>query len=56
MAIATVILVRDVCQHVHLARIERAVGDRDAQHVGVELQVEAVHQPQRPELVLRQLA
>ena len=35
---------------------QRAVGDGDAQHVGVELQIEAVLQPQRLELVLGQLA
>ena len=35
---------------------ERAVGDGDPQHVGVELQIDAVHQPERLELVLGQLA
>jgi hypothetical protein len=40
----------------HLARGQRAVGDGDAQHVGVQLQIDAVHQAQRLELVLRQLA
>ena len=39
-----------------LRRAQRAVGDGDAQHIGVELQIEAVHQPQRLELVLGQLA
>ena len=34
---------------------QRAVGHRDAQHIGVQLQVEAVHQPQRLELVLGDL-
>jgi hypothetical protein len=38
------------------AATEQAVGHRDAQHVGVSLQVEAVHQAQRSELVLAQLA
>ena len=28
---------RDVREHVHLATVERAIGDRDAQHIGVEL-------------------
>ena len=30
--------------------IERTVGDGDAQHIGVQLQVDAVHQPERTEL------
>ena len=40
----------------HLARRQRAVGNRDAQHVGVKLQIEPVHQPERLELVFGQLA
>ncbi len=56
VAVAAIILVGDVGEHLHLARIERAIGDRDAQHIGVELEVEPVHQPQRLELVLGQLA
>jgi hypothetical protein len=40
----------------HLPAVERAIGDGDAQHVGVKLQVDAVHQPQRLELVLGDLA
>ena len=34
--------------------VERAIGDRDAQHVGVQLQVDPIHQAQRLEFVLRQ--
>ena len=56
MAVAAIILLGDVGQRLHLARIERAIGDGDAQHIGVELQVEPVHQPQRLELVFGQLA
>ena len=56
VAVAPVILVGDCRQHCHLAAVERAIGDRDAQHIGVELQIEPVHQPQRLELVLGQLA
>ena len=52
VAVIAVIFARDVRQHVHLAAVERAIGNGDAQHVGVELQIEAVHQPQRLELVL----
>ena len=56
MAVALVVAARDVRQLAHLPRRQRAVGNGDAQHVGVELQIEAVHQPQRLELVLGQLA
>ena len=37
-------------------RRQQAVGNRDAQHRRVLLDVQAVLQPQRPELVLGQLA
>ena len=56
VAVSAVILVRDVGEHLHLAAVERAIGDGDAQHIGVELEIEPVHQPQRLELVLGQLA
>ena len=56
MAVTAVVLVRDAGQHVHLPAVERAVGDGYAQHVGVQLQVKAVHQPQRLELVFGQPA
>jgi hypothetical protein len=56
MAIALVILARDMRQHAHLPGRDGAVGHGDAQHVGVKLQVQAVHQAQRLELVFGQLA
>ncbi len=56
MPVAAVVAARDVGQHAHLLRAQRAVGDGDAQHVGVELQVHAVHQAVQLELVLGQLA
>ena len=56
VAIAAVVLVRDVTQHPHLAPVQRAIGDRHAQHIGVELEIEPVLQPQRLELVLGDLA
>ena len=56
VAVAAVVLPRDEGEHAQLRRVQRAVGDGDPQHVGVELQVDAVHQPQRLELVLGQLA
>ena len=54
--VAAVVDPGDVGELAQLPRGERAVGDGDAQHVGVELQVDAVHQPQRLELVLGELA
>ncbi len=56
MAVAAVVLPRDEGEHAELHRVQRAVGHRDPQHVGVELQVDAVHQPERLELVLGQVA
>jgi len=56
MAIALVVDARDMGQLAQLGRGERAVGDGDPQHVGVQLQIEAVHQPDRLELVLGDLA
>ena len=56
VAVAAVVFARDEGQHAQLRRVERAIGNGDAQHVGVELQIDAVHQPQRLELVLGQLA
>ena len=56
MSVAPVIAPCDVRELAHLARGERAVGDGDAQHVGVQLEVDAVAQAQRLELVLGQLA
>jgi hypothetical protein len=45
-----------VRQHAHLLGRQRAVRDRDPQHVGMQLQIDAVHQAQDLELVLGQLA
>jgi hypothetical protein len=45
MAVAAVPALGDMGELAHLRAVQRAVGDGDAQHVGVELQVEAVHQP-----------
>ncbi len=56
VAVAAVIFARDMRQHAHLRRRQRAVGNGDAQHVGMQLQIDAVHQAQRLELVLGQLA
>ena len=56
VTVALVVGARDVSEHAKLARRQRAVRNRDPEHVGMKLQVDAVHQPQRLELVLRDLA
>ena len=56
MAVAAVVAPRDMRELAHLVGRQRAVGNGDPQHVGVQLQIDAVHQPQRLELVLGQLA
>ena len=42
--------------HHALLAAERAIGDGNAQHIGMKLEIEAVHQPQRLELILGQRA
>ena len=56
MAIAAIIFARDLGELAQLARRQRAIGHGDAQHIGVQLQIEPVHQPMRPELLLGQFA
>ena len=56
MAVAAVVGARDVRELPELRRRHEAVRDRDAQHVRVQLHVEAVLQAQRLELVLGDLA
>ncbi len=56
MAVAAIIAPGHMGQGPHLRRRERAIGNGDAQHVGVQLQIDAVHQPQRLELFLAQVA
>ena len=56
MPVAAVVNPRDLGELAHLARIEDAIGHGDPQHIGVQLQVEAVHQPMRTELLLGQFA
>jgi hypothetical protein len=55
MSIAAVVYTRNAREHPHLLRRYDAVRDRDPQHRRVALDVEAVLQTQRPELVLGQL-
>ena len=56
MAEIAIVAPRHMRQHAHLRGRQRAVGNGDAQHVGVQLQINAVHQPQRPEFVFGQFA
>ena len=57
MAVAAVVAPADMRQACAAASEDkRAVGDCDPQHVGVQLKIEAVHQPQRLELLLGQFA
>ena len=56
MAVSTVIATRDMGDHPHLIGRQRPVGEGDAQHIGVKLQIDAVHQPQRLELVFGEFA
>ncbi len=52
MAVALVVGAGDVRELAHLLRGQRAVRHRNAEHVGVQLQIDAVHQAQRTELLL----
>ncbi len=56
MAVAAVVAARDMRQPPQLLRRQRAVGNRDAEHVGVQLQIDAVLQPQHLEFVLGEFA
>ena len=56
MAVAAIVLARDLGELAQLPGIQRAIGNRDAQHIGVQLQIEPVHQPMRPELLFGQFA
>ncbi len=56
MRIVAIIFARDMRQHPQLPRIQRAIGDRHPQHIGVQLQIETIFQPQRPEMLLVQRA
>ena len=56
MAIAAIVLARDRGKHAQLPRRQQPVGNRDAQHRRVPLQIKAIAQTQRPKLVLGELA
>ncbi len=54
MAVTTVIALRDVAQLAQLARGQQAIGNGDAEHGRVALDIEAVAQAQRAEFILAQ--
>ena len=55
MTVIAVIFAGDVREHPHLAAVQRAIGNGNAQHIGMQLQIQTVHQPQWLELVFRNL-
>ena len=56
MAVAAIPAPPDHGELAQLLGRQHAIGNGDAQHISVELEIESVPQPQRPELVLGQLA
>ena len=56
MAVAAVVAPRHMRQPPQLLRRQRAVGDRHPEHIGVQLQIDAVLQPQHLEFVLGEFA
>ena len=56
MPVSFVPAVSDHPQLAHLARVQRAIGNGHAQHVGMQLQIQPVHQPQRTEFLFGERA
>ncbi len=56
MTVAAVVFARDLGKLAQLQRRERAIRNGDAQHIGVQLQVDAIHQPQRLEFFFGQFS
>ena len=56
VAVAAVVAPRHMRQPPQLLRRQRAVGNRDAEHIGVQLQIDAVLQPQHLEFVFGEFA
>ena len=56
MAVTAIEAPRHMRQHAHLGRRQRAVRDGGSQHISVQLKINAIHQPQRLELILCQFA
>ena len=55
VAVAAIVAARDVRKHAQLPRRQQSVGNRDAQHRRMALQVQAVAQAQVLEFVVREL-
>ena len=55
VAVAAVVALGDVAELAQLRELKQAIGDGDAQHGRMALDVQAVAQAQRPELLLREL-
>src|ERR1700730_13114998 len=56
MAVALVVAPRDEGELAQLPRRQGAIGNGDAKHIGMQLQIDAIHQAKRPELFLVQFA
>src|ERR1700730_17249382 len=56
MAVALVVAPRDEGELAQLPRRQGAIGDGDAKHIGMQLQIDAIHQAKRPELFLVQFS
>ncbi len=56
MPVASIVFAADACQGPELPGRQQAIGNRDPQHRRVLLDVQTVLQPERPEIVLRELA
>ncbi len=56
MPVAAIVAARDAPQSAQLRRGQEAIRDRDPQHRGVALQVQAITQAQMAKLVLAQFA
>ena len=56
MAVALVVAPRDKSKLAQLPRRQGAIGDRDPKHIGMQLQIDAIHQAKRPELFLVQFS
>ena len=54
MPVAAVIVTRDMRKTPQLLRRQRAIGNSDPEHIGMELQINAVLQPQHLEFVFGQ--
>ena len=56
MTVALVVFLRNMRQHAQLGGRQQSIGDRHAQHRRMSLDVQSVHQTQRPVLILAEFA